>query len=299
MRKSHRLLFMVAMPWNWDRSVGMVAIVLFLSWSTFYHASPCWAQAAPPSVNDCLAGAGGLSDCLVALRVRPNAAGGFDPETVVAGSMTENDELQGKHIQLQLPPIVYEFTEGPSSGLVSDRVEFTGLTATLSSDPALDAPIPGVQQVTLNQESLINFEVAGFTFQDFPEGSDVSDMFTVNTSAGPRMAQFLESQEPASVTFTIDPIIYDFLEPGPPDTQQEVQDRLILSGFSVTFTSGDEQGLPPTSGAVQIMETPGLQQVVQNAVAVIAISAEGEVPEPAVCVLVAMALCALPLMRRK
>src|SRR5262245_52380405 len=116
---------------SWRRS-STVLVGFWCACLTLYLVATCVAQ----TIADCTA-ADGPSDCLFVVRVRQNAAGDLVPTNVLAGQLTEADEATGKNIQLMSPPLVFNYSEGPSQGLISDRVIIYGMTATFSSDPAL------------------------------------------------------------------------------------------------------------------------------------------------------------------
>ena len=69
------------------------------------------------------------------VQVREDPNGNLIPTNVVAGQLTEADELAGRNIQLVSPTLVFDYSEpGVSQGTVSDRVIINGITATFSSD---------------------------------------------------------------------------------------------------------------------------------------------------------------------
>ena len=131
-----------------------------------------------------------------------------------------------------LPPLVFNYSEGPSQGLISDRVIIGGITATFSSDPALD-PLPlGVTPMVVQGESLLDLIEAGFTFtSDGDPSSGISDTFQLITPSGPRTGAVTEDMEMQGIplTFTEPLTVYDFVEPG----TNNVEDRLIVSPFTV------------------------------------------------------------------
>src|SRR6478672_1769233 len=134
---------------GWWRRSWTILAGLWCACSMLYPAAICDAQ----TVAGCTA-AGGPSDCLFVVQVRQNAAGYLFPTNVLAGQLTEADEANGKNIQLVSPPLVFNYSEGQSQGLISDRVIISGLTATFSSDLALD-PLPlGVIPIVVQGESL-------------------------------------------------------------------------------------------------------------------------------------------------
>jgi hypothetical protein len=281
---------------SWRRASTILAGVC-CACLTLYLAATGDAQ----TVADCTA-AGGPSDCLFVVQVRQNAAGDLVPTNVLAGQLTEADEAAGKNIQLVSPPLVFNYSEGPSQGLISDRVIIFGITATFSSDPALD-PLPlGVTPIVVQGESLLNLVEAGFTFtSDGDPSSGISDTFQLITPSGPRTATVTEDMELQGFqrTFTEPLTVYDFIEPG----TNKVEDRLTVNPFTVSFESDAENGLPildPLPGMVFLnaTETPNVPVTVGSAVALIAVS-DGEVPEPSTLALLGVGLAASVLCHRR
>jgi hypothetical protein len=233
------------------------------------------------------------------VQVRQNAAGDLVPTNVLAGQLTEADEAAGRNIQLVSPPLVFNYSEGSSQGLISDRVIIFGITAAFSSDPALD-PLPlGVTPIVVQGESLLDLVEAGFTFtSDGDPSSGISDTFQLITPSGPRTATVTELQG-VQRTFTEPLTVYDFIEAG----TTNVEDRLIVSPFTVSFESDAENGLPildPLPGMVFLnaTETPNVPVTVGSAVALIAVS-DGEVPEPSTLTLLGIGLAASLLCHRR
>ena len=113
----------------------------------------------------------------------------------------------------------------------------------------------------------------------------------LNTPSGPRTAVLSEDQELQGIplTFTEPLTVYDFLEPG----TGNVEDRLIVSAFTVSFLSDSENGPPipaitdPNIVVIRGTEQPNVPVTVASAAALIAIS-DGEVPEPGT-----LALCGI------
>ena len=282
---------------GWWRRSWTILAGLWCACSMLYLAAICDAQ----TVAGCTA-AGGPSDCLFVVQVRQNAAGDLIPTNVLAGQLTEADETAGTNIQLVSPPLVFNYSEGPSQGLISDRVIIGGITATFSSDPALDPLPPGVIPIVVQGESLLDLNEAGFTFtSDSDPTSGVSDTFQLITPSGPRTAVITEEMESQGIqlSFTEPLTVYDFIEPG----TNNVEDRLIVSPFTVSFESDAENGLPvldPLPGMVFLnaTETPNVPVTVGSAVALIAISG-GEVPEPSSLALLSIALAASVLCPRR
>jgi PEP-CTERM motif len=281
---------------SWRRASTILAGVC-CACLTLYLAATGDAQ----SVASCTA-AGGPSDCLFVVQVRQNAAGDLVPTNVLAGQLTEADEAAGKNIQLVSPPMVFNYSEGPSQGLISDRVIIFGITATFSSDPALDPLLPGVTPIVVQGESLPNLVEAGFTFtSDGDPSSGISDTFQLITPSGPRTATVTEDMELQGFqrTFTEPLTVYDFIEPG----TNKVEDRLTVNPFTVSFESDAENGLPildPLPGMVFLnaTETPNVPVTVGSAVALIAVS-DGEVPEPSTLALLGIGLAASVLCHRR
>ena len=199
--------------------------------------------------------------------------------------------------------MVFNYSEGPSQGLISDRVIIFGITATFSSDPALDPLPPGVTPIVVQGESLLNLVEAGFTFtSDGDPSSGISDTFQLITPSGPRTATVTEDMELQGLfqrTFTEPLTVYDFIEAG----TNKVEDRLIVNPFTVSLESDAENGLPildPLPGMVFLnaTETPNVPVTVGSAVALIAVS-DGEVPEPSTLALLGIGLAASRLCHRR
>ncbi|HEY7387438.1 MAG TPA: PEP-CTERM sorting domain-containing protein [Bryobacteraceae bacterium] len=249
-------------------------------------AVPGRLTADAVTLPDCVA-LKGLSDCLVLIQVELKG-GKLVPTAVDHAGLTEADEANGKSVTLTSPALTIDYTEGSSSSFVSDRVTIGGFSASFSSDPSLQPVPPGVTPIDVVGETLGTFQVAGFSFVDFPEGSAESDAFTLHTEAGPRTAVISESQEPFTFSFTQPTTVFDFLEPPREGIPGAVEDRLVLGSFTVTFTSGGETSLPAMSGAITVPEAS--LNTVNNAVAVLALS---DVPEPSTLVPLSGALLAL------